>query len=203
MKFIKSINELEKIYGSPSDASLRKVSDHITPTYRKWIQASSLCTLATVGPNGVDASPRGDNSNVVRELNEKNLLIPDWRGNNRIDSLRNIVSDPRASLMLIVGGANIVIRINGIAKITLDEELIESFEKNTNKPRSIILFEIQEIYFQCAKAFSRSEIWKNDSWPELVDLPTAGQILEEMTNSEVDGSKYDHSWPKSSEETLW
>jgi PPOX class probable FMN-dependent enzyme len=199
MKFIKSINELEKIYGSPSVASLRKVSDHITPTYRKWIQASSLCTLATVGPNGVDASPRGDNSNVVRELNEKNLLIPDWRGNNRIDSL----SDPRASLMLIVGGANIVIRINGIAKITLDEELIESFEKNTNKPRSIILFEIQEIYFQCAKAFSRSEIWKNDSWPELVDLPTAGQILEEMTNSEVDGSKYDHSWPKSSEETLW
>jgi PPOX class probable FMN-dependent enzyme len=203
MKFIKSINELEKIYGSPSVASLRKVSDHTTPTYRKWIQASSLCTLATVGPNGVDASPRGDNSNVVRELNEKNLLIPDWRGNNRIDSLRNIVSDPRASLMLIVGGANIVIRINGIAKITLDEELIESFEKNTNKPRSIILFEIQEIYFQCAKAFSRSEIWKNDSWPELVDLPTAGQILEEMTNSEVDGSKYDHSWPKSSEETLW
>ena len=129
MKFIKSINELEKIYGSPSVASLRKVSDHITPTYRKWIQASSLCTLATVGPNGVDASPRGDNSNVVRELNEKNLLIPDWRGNNRIDSLRNIVNDPRASLMLIVGGANIVIRINGTAKITLDEELIESFEK--------------------------------------------------------------------------
>ena len=90
-----------------------------------------------------------------------------------------------------------------LAKITLDEELIESFEKNTNKPRSIILFEIQEIYFQCAKAFSRSEIWKNDSWPELVDLPTAGQILEEMTNSEVDGSKNDHSWPKRSEETLW
>ena len=130
MKFIKSIDELEKIYGLPSVASLRKVSDHITPTYRKWIQASSLCTLATVGPNGVDASPRGDNSNVVRELNEKNLLIPDWRGNNRIDSLRNIVNDPRASLMLIVGGANIVIRINGTAKITLDEELIESFEKN-------------------------------------------------------------------------
>ena len=203
MKFIKSIDELEKIYGLPSVASLRKVSDHITPIYRKWIQASSLCTLATVGPNGVDASPRGDNSNVVRELNEKNLLIPDWRGNNRIDSLRNIVNDPRASLMLIVGGANIVIRINGTAKITLDEELIESFEKNKNIPRSIILFEIQEIYFQCAKAFSRSEIWKNDSWPELVNLPTAGQILEEMTNSEVDGSKYDHSWPKRSEETLW
>ena len=203
MKFIKSISELEKIYGSPSVASLRKVSDRITPTYRKWIQASSLCTLATVGPNGVDASPRGDNSNVVRELNEKNLLIPDWRGNNRIDSLRNIVCDPRASLMLIVGGANIVIRINGTAKITLDKKLIDTFEKNKNKPRSIILFEIQEIYFQCAKAFSRSEIWKNDSWPELENLPTAGQILEEMTNAEVDGSKYDHSWPKSSEETLW
>jgi len=203
MKFIKSISELEKIYGSPSVTSLRKVSDHITPTYRKWIQASSLCTLATVGPNGVDASPRGDNSNVVRELNEKNLLIPDWRGNNRIDSLRNIVCDPRASLMLIVGGANIVIRINGTAKITLDKKLIDTFEKNKNRPRSIILFEIQEIYFQCAKAFSRSEIWKNDSWPELENLPTAGQILEEMTNAEVDGSKYDHSWPKSSEETLW
>jgi PPOX class probable FMN-dependent enzyme len=203
MKFIKSISELEKIYGSPSVTSLRKVSDHITPTYRKWIQASSLCTLATVGPNGVDASPRGDNSNVVRELNKKNLLIPDWRGNNRIDSLRNIVCDPRASLMLIVGGANIVIRINGTAKITLDKKLIDTFEKNKNRPRSIILFEIQEIYFQCAKAFSRSEIWKNDSWPELENLPTAGQILEEMTNAEVDGSKYDHSWPKSSEETLW
>lgn len=203
MEFIKTIDELEDIYGSPSIASIRKVSSRITPTYRKWIKASSLCTLATVGPNGVDASPRGDNSCVVRELNDKNIIIPDWKGNNRIDSLKNIVRDPRAALMLIIGGSNIVIRINGSAKVTLDKKLIDLFDKNKNKPRSIILFEIQEIYFQCAKALSRSEIWKKESWPELGDLPTAGQILQEMTNSEVDGRKYDHSWPEGSEETLW
>ncbi|MDA8760285.1 pyridoxamine 5'-phosphate oxidase family protein [Amylibacter sp.] len=202
MEFIKTIDELEKIYGPPSIASIKKVSNRITPTYRKWIEASSLCTLATVGPNGVDASPRGDDTNVVLELNDKNLLIPDWRGNNRIDSLKNIVRDPRAALMLIIGGSNIVIRINGMAQVTLDKELIELFEKNKNKPRSIIIFEIEEIYFQCAKALNRSKIWKNDSWPELADLPTAGQILEEMTDSEVDGGKYGHSWPKKSEETL-
>ncbi|MDB9992020.1 pyridoxamine 5'-phosphate oxidase family protein [Amylibacter sp.] len=154
-----------------------------------------------MGPNGVDASPRGDDTNVVLELNNKNLLIPDWRGNNRIDSLKNIVRDPRAALMLIIGGSNIVIRINGMAQVTLDKELIELFEKK-NKPRSIIIFEIEEIYFQCAKALNRSKIWKNDSWPELADLPTAGQILEEMTDSEVDGGKYGHSWRKKSEEIL-
>lgn len=193
MEFIKTIDELEKIYGPPSIASIKKVSNRITPTYRKWIEASSLCTLATVGPNGVDASPRGDDTNVVRELNDKNLLIPDWGGNNRIDSLRNIVRDTRVALMLIIGGSNIVIRINGMAKITQDKNLIESFEKNKIKPRSIIIIEINEIYFQCAKALNRSEIWKSDSWPELSILPTPGQILDEMTNSEIDGGKYDHS----------
>jgi PPOX class probable FMN-dependent enzyme len=203
MRAVTSIDELEEIYGTPSPASVRKVADHITPLYRKWIDASAVCTLATVGPEGVDASPRGDIGKVVFELDEKTLLMPDWRGNNRMDSLRNIVRDPRVALMLMTGGSNMITRVNGRAEVSLEPALIERFDDRGAKPRSVIVIHIEEIYFQCARALKRAEIWDAKTWPDQSSLPTAGQIIQEMSNQEIDGRKYDHEWPNRAKDTMW
>lgn len=203
MQIVTSIDELETIYGTPGAASLRKVADRITPQYRKWIEASSLCALATAGPEGLDASPRGDIGNVLYELDEKTVLIPDWRGNNRMDSLRNIVRDGRVAVMLMTAGSNNVTRINGRAVVSLDADLINRFDDRGTKPRSVIVIHIDEIYFQCARAVKRADIWNSETWPDLKGLPTAGQILEEMSNHEIDGSKYDHEWPNRAKDTMW
>lgn len=203
MSIVASIEQLEEIYGQAGAASMRKVADRITPEYRKWIEASSVCALATVGPEGVDASPRGDVGKVLYELDEKTVLMPDWRGNNRMDSLRNIVRDPRVSVMLLTGGSNTVTRIIGTAQVSLDEDLIDRFIDRGVKPRSVIVINVEQIYFQCARALKRADIWNSQTWPDKTNLPTAGQILEVMSNQEIDGAKYDHDWPQRAKDTMW
>ena len=111
---VRDIAALEALYGTPGKASLIKVRDRLTPTYRAWIMASRLCVVSTIGPNGTDGSPRGDDGPVVQELDPQTVLMPDWRGNNRMDTLRNIVADGRISLMFMVPGSNNVVRVNGI-----------------------------------------------------------------------------------------
>lgn len=203
MNTITDIAELEKLYGKPGAAATRKVSKTITPEYRKWIDSSAFCALATVGPDGVDASPRGDIGKVVYEQDERTLLMPDWRGNNRMDSLRNIVSDGRMALMFLTGGSTTVTRINGRAEVSVDPELTQKFENRGVLPRSVIVIHIEEIYFQCARALKRCGLWDDSTWPDLKTLPTAGDIIQAMTNSEIDGSKYDHEWPDRAKDTMW
>jgi PPOX class probable FMN-dependent enzyme len=203
MTTIKSVEELEAIYGEPSTASLRKVSNHITPEYRKWIASSSFCALATVGPEGVDASPRGDWDEVVFELDERTLAMPDWRGNNRMDSLRNIVRDGRMALMLLTKGSDIVTRVNGRAEVSVSPGLLERFTVKGKAPRSIIVIHIEEIYFQCARAVMRAGLWDQENWPDISDLPTAGQILQAQTAGEMDGAKYDQDWPEKAKKSMW
>ena len=147
---------LEALYGAPGPAATQKVARRVTPEFRIWLARSRFCILSTVGPEGTDASPRGDDGAVVRELDAGTLALPDWRGNNRIDSLRNIVRDPRVSLMFFVPGSNNVVRINGRAFVTGDDDLCRSFEKDGRHPRTVIVIEIAEIYTQCARALMRS-----------------------------------------------
>lgn len=205
MNFITSIVELEKLYGTPGETSVIKVVPKITPGYRRWIQQSKLCILSTVGPEGTDASPRGDDQSVAYEIDEQTLAIPDWRGNNRIDSLRNIVRDERVSLMFFVNGSNNVIRANGRAKLTTDEELLSKFERatksNTLRPRSVIIIKVEEIYSQCARALIRSKIWEED--PDLKNLPTIGDLLKDATDGNFDGETYDKEWSARAEKTMW
>lgn len=205
MNFITSIVELEKLYGTPGETSVIKVVPKITPGYRRWIQQSKLCILSTVGPEGTDASPRGDDQSVAYEIDEQTLAIPDWRGNNRIDSLRNIVRDERVSLMFFVNGSNNVIRANGRAKLTTDEELLSKFERatksNTLRPRSVIIIKVEEIYSQCARALIRSKIWEED--PNLKNLPTIGDLLKDATDGNFDGETYDKEWSARAEKTMW
>jgi len=201
MDFIEDIATLEALYGQPAQPSLRKVARHMTPAYRKWIMTSRFCVLSTVGPEGTDGSPRGDDGPVVQELDPQTLLLPDWRGNNRIDSLRNIVADGRVSLMFMVPGSTTVVRVNGTARVTPDADLRARFEHNGKQPRSVIVIRIGEIYMQCARAVLRAGLWR--AGDESADLPSMGDILHEMTQGAIDGKAYDEDWPGRAAKTMW
>ena len=201
MQWIEEISELEDLYGTPGAASLRKVAGRLTPEYRKWIMASRFCVISTVGPDGTDGSPRGDDGPVVLELDEHTLAMPDWRGNNRMDTLRNIVADGRISLMFMVPGSNTIVRVNGMARVTTDDPLRERFEFKGKHPRSVIVIRIAEVYTQCARAPMRAGLWT--SGDESEGLPSAGDILAEMTDGEVGGKPYDDAWGARAEKGMW
>ncbi|PCJ94338.1 MAG: flavin-nucleotide-binding protein [Hyphomicrobiales bacterium] len=199
---ITSIEQLEQHYGTPGEASLIKVASHITPTYRKYIEASPLVALATIGPEGLDCSPRGDPGQVAYIEDEKTLVIPDRRGNNRIDSLRNIVRDPKVSLMFLTPGSNTVIRVNGHAVISVDPQLMEKYAMKGKLPRTLIIVTIEELYFQCARALMRAGLWSSDHEAVTAGLPTAGDILAEM-KQDFDGKTYDQEWPDRAKKSMW
>lgn len=193
--------DLAGIYGTPGAASMRKVAERLTPDYAAFLRASRFCVLSTVGPEGTDASPRGDDGAVVRIVDDRHLALPDWRGNERIDSLKNIVRDPRVSLMFLVRGSETVIRVNGQARLTDDQQLREDFARDGKLPRTVIVVRIGEIYFQCARAMVRSGLWSGAD--DSAGLATAGQILAGMTGGEVGGASYDAEWPGRAALTLW
>ncbi len=201
MSVIRTIEELEAHYGQPKAPSLVKVADHITPQYRAWIEASPFCALATTGPEGLDCSPRGDRGAVVTVLDPKTLALPDRRGNNRIDSLRNIVRNPETSLMFLVPGSDTVIRVNGQAEISVDEALKTRFSVDGKAPRSIIVLHVREVYFQCARAVMRAGLWNPPA--DIAHLPTPGDILAAQTNGDVGGRAYDEAWPDRAQKTMW
>ncbi|MBM1558054.1 pyridoxamine 5'-phosphate oxidase family protein [Sulfitobacter mediterraneus] len=198
---ITDIAALEALYGQAGAPSLRKVADRLTPLYRKWIMASKLCVLSTAGAEGTDASPRGDDGPVVTELDEFTLAMPDWRGNNRLDSLRNIVTDGRVSLMFVVPGSNNVVRVNGTAFLTDDADLRARFEKKGRQPATVIVIQIAEVYTQCARALMRAGTWAGVD--ESTGLPTVGEILAEMTSGEEGGAPYDAAWGARAKDTMW
>ena len=191
---------LEALYGTPGRAALDKVADRLTPLYRRWIMASRFCILSTVGPEGTDASPRGDDGPVVAEADERTLLLPDWRGNERIDSLRNVVRDGRVSLMFLVPGSANVVRVNGQAHVSADPALLARFEGRGRRPRTVLVVAIGEIYTQCARAILRAGLWGDAPAP---DLPSVGDILAERTAGGIDGAAYDAEWPGRAARTMW
>ncbi len=201
MSQITSIAALEALYDAPSEASLTKVAPRLTPAYRRWIAQSKFAILATAGEKGVQASPRGDDGPVVRIADAQTLLMPDWRGNNRLDCLRNIVTDGRASLMFMVPGSSNVIRVNGTAVLSVAPALCESFTRKGIAPRAVIVFTLQEVYMQCARAILRSGLWRGAD--ESAELPSLGEILSELTEGRFDGARYDAEWPARAEQTMW
>ncbi len=178
---ITTISELEAIYGVPAESSLSKEIDHIAPAYRALIEASPFVVLASSGPDGLDCSPRGDPAGFVCIADEKTLHIPDRRGNNRIDTLRNIITDPRISLLFLIPGVCETLRINGRAEILTAPDLLASFEMQGKAPRSVIAVTVGRIYFQCQKALRRSRLWDADTQVDRNTLPSAGDILDELT----------------------
>jgi hypothetical protein len=201
MDWITTLDDLRSHYGHPSEAATVKVTSHLTPAYRAWIDRSRFCILTTVGPEGTDGSPRGDAGPVVTVLDPRTLALPDWHGNNRIDSLRNIVRDGRVSLMFLISGANNVLRINGTARLTADPDLRARFGKDGKQPRTVIVIRIAEVYSQCARALIRSGLWTSGDQPQ--GLPTVGDMLCEITDGRIDGAAYDVDWPGRAAQTMW
>jgi len=204
MTTVTSLEQLEALYQpAPVAASTVKVTDRLTPEYRRLVELSPFVTLATVGPEGLDCSPRGDRGGVVRIQDDRTLLLPDRRGNNRIDSLRNIVRDPRCALLFLLPGSGTTLRLNGRATLSIDPGLLDSFAVEEKRPRSVVVITIDEVFFQCARAVIRSDLWNPARHIPAADIPTPGDILASLSRGEVGGRPYDEAWPQRARQTMW
>jgi uncharacterized protein len=200
---IDSLEKLETLFGEVSEASLKKEIPFIHPLYQAWIEVSPFAVLATVGSNGLDVSPRGDPSGFVVVQDEKTLLLPERRGNNRVDSLRNILTNPHVALLFLIPGVGETLRVNGRASITVAPALLERFEMQGKPPKCVVAIKVDTVLFQCARAIHRSKLWQSLPGDVLKKVPSAGTILAALTDSSVDGEHYDREVPERHRSTLY
>lgn len=203
MGTIRTLAELGALYDAPMESSVRKEIDHLTPEHAAYVEASPFVLLATSGPEGLDCSPRGDPAGFVRVEDERTLLMPDRRGNNRLDSLRNLVVDPRVGLLFLVPGVGVTLRVNGTARLRTDLALRESFAVRGALPTCVIEVRTTAVYTQCPKALVRSHLWDATRHRDPADLPSVGQIMQAITAGEVDGTAYDRAYPERLRSTLY
>ncbi|GAB1577153.1 pyridoxamine 5'-phosphate oxidase family protein [Bordetella petrii] len=200
---IADLDALLALYGQPSEASIMKEVDHVHPHYRAFIEAAPFAVLATSGPDGLDASPRGDPAGFVTVADDKTLLIPDRRGNNRIDTLRNILADPRVALLFLVPGVGETLRVNGHASISTDPALLARFAMQDKPPRSVLVVHVETVFFQCSRAIVRSALWDPATQIERSRLPSTGRILADISAGTIDGEAYDRALPGRVRDTLY
>ena len=203
MTEITSEAELDALYDAPVPTSILKEVDHITDDYRKFIEASPFAILATSGPEGLDCSPRGDPSGFVRVADPKTLMIPDRRGNNRIDSLRNIVRDPRVALLFLIPGIGTTMRVNGRARLSANPELCATFAMEGKNPKCVIVIAVERAYTQCQKAIARSKLWNPAMHIPKSELPTVGEMMERLSKGDFDGKAYDAEYPERMKRTIY
>ncbi|WP_366655563.1 pyridoxamine 5'-phosphate oxidase family protein [Fodinicurvata sp. EGI_FJ10296] len=199
---IDDIETLESVYGAPSRPSITKEVDYVHAHYRAMIQASPFAALATIGPDGLDVSPRGDGAGFVVVEDEKTLLLPDRPGNNRVDSLRNIVHDPRMALLFMIPGVSETLRVNGRATLSLDPALLTRFAVKGKAPRSIMIVAVETVFFQCARALVRSGLWSPENHVDRASLPSTGTLLADI-GGEVDAGDYDRRQPERVKDSLY
>jgi PPOX class probable FMN-dependent enzyme len=200
---VDDLETLATLYGEPGEASVRKEVDHLHPHYRAIVEAAPFAVLATAGPEGLDASPRGDAPGFVEVLDERTLLIPDRRGNNRTDSLRNVIRDPRVALLFMVPGLGETLRVNGHAHISVAPDLLARFEVDGKLPRSVLVVRVETAYFQCSRAILRAALWDPARHAPAGRLPTPGAILAALTHDGIDGAIYDRDLPGRLKTTLY
>jgi len=193
--------ELERLYGTVAPPSVAKVTDHIHPAYRPFIAASPFVALATSGPEGLDVSPRGDPAGFIEIEDDKTLLLPDRRGNNRIDSLRNILQDNRVALLFLIPGIGETLRVNGTAAISTDPALLERFAVNNQLPKTVLRIHVESVFFQCSRAIIRSGLWNAETQIARQSLPSTGSILKQI--AEIDGDAYDKALPERLKNSLY
>jgi PPOX class probable FMN-dependent enzyme len=195
--------QLDALYGAPLAAAIVKEIGHISADYAAFIEKSPFVIVATVGPEGLDCSPRGDPPGFVRIESERTVLIPDRLGNNRIDSLRNLVRDPRISLLFVIPGVGNTLRINGRAEIVEDPDLLASFAMGGKPPRTAIRVFADRVYLQCPKAFVRGRVWDPTTQIPRESLPSTGEILAKLSKGEIDGASYDANYPQRLKDTIY
>ena len=202
-QLVTDVAALEALYGLPGETSLLKELDYLHPHYQAFINASPFFVLATSGPGGLDASPRGDHAGFVAIEDERTLLIPDRRGNNRADSLKNIIQDPQVGLLFLIPGSGSTLRVNGRAAVSTDPALLQRFAMGGKLPLTVIVVQVQAVYFQCARAIMRSDLWNPARHVDEAALPTVGAILAGLTDCRVGGEPYDREWPERARATLY
>jgi uncharacterized protein len=200
---ISTMEELAALYDAPVPTSLLKELDHVSDDYRAYIDASPFMLLATSGPEGLDCSPRGDPAGFVRVADSHTLLIPDRRGNNRLDSLRNIIRDPRIALLFLIPGIGETLRVNGVAQISTDPALRESFSFDGKLPKCVIVVQVERCYPQCQKALVRSGLWDSSKHRLRSELPSVGQMMERISKGDFDGKAYDADYPERMKRTIY
>lgn len=199
---IRTPEQLAGLLGSVAPASLAKEVPFIHAEYRAMIEASPFCVLATSGPDGLDVSPRGDPPGFVAVEDEKTLLLPERRGNNRADSLRNLLVDARVALLFLIPGVGETLRVNGTARISVEPRLLERFPMQGKLPRCVLVIGVESVFFQCARAMQRSGLWQPPA-PAAAQVPSPGKILSALTDAGIDGEKYDRELPQRQRDTLY
>jgi len=199
---VRTEEELEALYGLPSGGAVIKEIDHISDHYRMFIELAPFVVVATSGPEGLDCTPRGDPPGFVRVVDRSTVMLPDRRGNNRIDTLRNLVRDPRVALLFMVPGITRTLRVNGRAAISVDPELCASFTMEGKVPRSVIVVTAERVYTQCAKALVRSKLWDASRHVEEARLPSSGTMLKAL-QGDFDAVTYDRDYPQRLKETIY
>lgn len=200
---ITSLEALERLYGPVNPNSIRKEVSYLHPHYRAFIEVSPFAVLATSGPGGLDVSPKGDAPGFVAVEDDKTLLIPDRKGNNRLDGMRNILTDPRVSLIFLVPGVGETLRVIGRAHISVDPALLARFAVNGKLPLSVLVVRVESVYFHCSKALVRSKLWDPARHVERSSLPSTGTIIAALTQGEVDAARYDREAPARVEANLY
>ncbi len=201
--YITTVQALEALYGPVARPSYVKEVDHVHAAYRPFIELAPFVVLASSGAGGLDVSPRGDQTSVVHIEDSKTLYLPDRRGNNRIDTMRNIIEDPRVALLFMVPGVGETLRVNGTAHISVQPELLSRFEVNGQLPKSVLRIDVTSVYFQCSRAIIRAGLWDGSRHVQRSALPSAGQILKALSEAEIDGEAYDKALPGRIADTLY
>ena len=197
-----SEGELDALYGPPSPASITKEASTLNAPYRALIEASPFAVIGSVGADGLDVSPRGDAPSFVSVLDDRTLAMPDRRGNNRLDTLRNVLRDPRVALLFLIPGCNETLRVNGRGRISTAPRLLERFAVDGRAPATVLLVSIDAVYFQCGKAVVRSGLWNAGRHVDRRTLPSAGDMLRATTQG-FDGAAYDAALPNRQKQTLY
>ena len=203
MPIIRTIAELEALYEAPAATSLAKEVDHLTDLHRAYVEASPFVVVATSGPNGLDCSPRGDPAGFVRIVDERTILMADRRGNNRLDTLRNLVVDPRIGLLFLVPGVGVTLRVNGTAVLSTDDEQRASLAMGDKLPTTVVAITTTSVYTQCPKALIRSHLWDPAYFRDPAELPSVGDIMQAITAGEFDGQAYDDAYPERIRQTIY
>jgi len=201
---IETMDQLEALYDTPVPAAAKASDlDHLIPPYVRFIEASPFFLLATSGPDGLDCSARGDPPGFVRVENERTILFPDRRGNNKIDSLRNIIRDPRVSLLFLIPGTGIILRVNGRAQVSIDDALLASFAVGSALPKSVLIVTVEAAFMQCARAIMRSKVWDAAAHTAPKDIPSMGDVLAYVTHGKEGGKTFDEAAPARMKQSLW
>ena len=195
--------QLEALFGEVGSAALKKELPFIHPHYQALIEASPFAVLATCGPDGLDASPRGDQPGFIVVQDQNTLLLPERRGNNRVDSLRNIIADPRVALIFLIPGVGETLRVNGCASISVAPELLARFTVDGKCPKCVLSIKVQAAFFQCARAIQRASLWQKSAQRDPQSLPSAGEMLAALTCNEIDAEQYDRELPARQKATLY